>query len=200
MTPVKNVSQVKHPEWWRRGKVYSYGPKWWTSRINTSGAYEATVGNISLPGWTTTANLNFVCNHFGYDCLLSVKLLSAEGEEKKACRNNGGYEALLELLCGHFPCLFFSLTFWFNLTCSVSKAWKKKRSYILYNVVVPIFTLFPLSPLLVSASELSGNVQRPFGIPNEINTRMSSASVGRELQVIKSASDYTCASKCNSFS
>ena len=35
----------------------------------------------------------------------------------------------------------------------------------IYKRSSPILTLFPLSPLLVNAKELSGNVQRPFGIP-----------------------------------
>ena len=35
----------------------------------------------------------------------------------------------------------------------------------IYKRPLPILTLFPLSPLLVNAKELSGNVQRPFGIP-----------------------------------
>ena len=33
-----------------------------------------------------------------------------------------------------------------------------------YNLL-PMLTLFPLSPLRVSAKELSGNVHRPLGIP-----------------------------------
>ena len=38
-------------------------------------------------------------------------------------------------------------------------------------IVLPMFTEFPLSPLLVSANELSGNVQRPFGIPLKRNNK-----------------------------
>ena len=39
------------------------------------------------------------------------------------------------------------------------------------SLVLPMFTEFPLSPLLVSANELSGNVQRPFGIPLKRNNK-----------------------------
>ena len=39
------------------------------------------------------------------------------------------------------------------------------------SIVLPMFTEFPLSPLLVSANELSGNVQRPFGIPLKRNNK-----------------------------
>ena len=49
-------------------------------------------------------------------------------------------------------------------SCQLHYFCQKEHIQIL-NSVVPIFTLFPLSPLLVSANELSGNVQRPFGIP-----------------------------------
>ena len=46
-----------------------------------------------------------------------------------------------------------------------------KKTQNMIVIVLPMFTEFPLSPLLVSANELSGNVQRPFGIPLKRNNK-----------------------------
>ena len=52
------------------------------------------------------------------------------------------------------------------------------------SLVLPMFTEFPLSPLLVSANELSGNVQRPFGIPLKRKTNQIPLEMAREQILI----------------
>ena len=47
----------------------------------------------------------------------------------------------------------------------------EKKTQNMIVIVLPMFTEFPLSPLLVSANELSENVQRPFGIPLKRNNK-----------------------------
>ena len=151
---------MKHPEWWRRGKVYWYGLKWWTSRINTSGAYEATVGNASLPA------LQLIWISFAITLVMKFSQITFCQKEKRKkpaviMEVRRPFSNCCAVIFPVYSFVLHSGLIWLALFQRL----EKKRSYILYKVVVPIFTLFPLSPLLVRASELSGNVQRPFGIP-----------------------------------
>ena len=60
-----------------------------------------------------------------------------------------------------------SISLWLNPDMYGRLQAEKRQNMI----VLPMFTEFPLSPLLVSANELSGNVQRPFGIPLKRNNK-----------------------------
>ena len=61
---------------------------------------------------------------------------------------------------------------------------REKKTQNMIVIVLPMFTEFPLSPLLVSANELSGNVQRPFGIPLKRKTNQISLEMVREQILI----------------
>lgn len=73
-----------------------------------------------------------------------------------------------------------SISLWLNPDMYGRLQAEKRQNMI----VLPMFTEFPLSPLLVSANELSGNVQRPFGIPLKRKTNQISLEMAREQILI----------------